>query len=107
MTTTPERHHTITAGYLGRFARKGRVLLSRTDGSTSEVGPRAVGFQRDYWGSGAAEVEQAFSKTENTALRLLRKLEERWPLSSEDRGLLAEFVSHACDSNAGFRRLRP
>jgi hypothetical protein len=63
------------------------------DGSTFETGPRAVGFQRDYWGSDATEVERAFSKTENLALRLLRKLEECWPLCTEDRGLLAEFVA--------------
>jgi hypothetical protein len=93
MATTPERHHTITAGYLDRFSRKGRVAVHRTDGSTFETGPRAVGFQRDYWGSDAAEVEQAFSKTENFALRLLRKLVDRWPLSTDDRGLLAEFVA--------------
>lgn len=93
MATTPERHHTITAGYLDRFARKGRVAVHRTDGSTREIGPRAVGFQRDYWGSDAVEVERAFSKTENGALRLLRKLGERWPLSTDDRGLLAEFVA--------------
>lgn len=95
MTSTPRRNHTVTAGYIGRFARNGRVIVHRQDGSESEIGPRAVGFQRDYWGSDdvSRNVEQAFSTVENIALRMLRDLGERWPLSTEDRGALAEFVA--------------
>jgi Protein of unknown function (DUF4238) len=93
MMSTPRRHHTVTAGYIGRFARRGRVVVHRTNGSTLEIGPSAVGFQTDYWGSDAREVEQAFSMTESAALRILRRLDDRWPLSKEDRGVLAEFVA--------------
>jgi hypothetical protein len=36
MTATPRRNHTVTAGYLGRFARNGRIAVHRTDGNTHD-----------------------------------------------------------------------
>ncbi len=95
MTTTPKRHHTVSAGYIGRFAHNHRVSVHKVTGGVSEIGPRAVGFQNDFWGSDglATEVEQAFNKVENPVLRMLRNLPERWPLSTADRGALAQFVA--------------
>jgi hypothetical protein len=93
--TTPKRHHTVSAGYIGRFARAGRVSVHSVTGRVIEIGPRAVGFQNDFWGSDelATEVEQAFNKVENPVLRMLRNLPERWPLSTQDRGALAQFIA--------------
>lgn len=90
VTTTPKRHHTVSAGYIGRFAHNRRVSVHQVTGGVSEIGPRAVGYQNDFWGSDelATEVEQGFNKVENPVLRLLRNLPGRWPLSTEDRGAL-------------------
>lgn len=95
MTTTPKRHHTVSAGYIGRFAHDRRVSVHKVTGGVSKIGPRAVGYQNDFWGSEelATEVEQGFNKVESPVLRLLRNLPERWPLSTEDRGALAQFVA--------------
>jgi hypothetical protein len=95
VTTVPKRHHTTSAGYIGRFARDGRVAVHHASKGVYEIGPRAVGFQNDFWGAEdlATEVEQAFNKAENPVLRMLRNLPERWPLSTEDRGALAQFLA--------------
>jgi hypothetical protein len=95
MTTIPKRHHTVSAGYIGRFARASRVTVHHATEGVSEKRPRAVGYQTDFWGSAelSVEVEQAFNKVENPVLQMLRKLPERWPLSTEDRGALAQFVA--------------
>ena len=95
MTTTPKRHHTVSSGYIGRFGRRGLVAAHDVAGGVVEIGPRAVGFQNDFWGPEelAVEVEQAFAKVENPVLRLLRHLAERWPLCSEDRAALAQFLA--------------
>ncbi len=95
MAIAPKRHHTVSAGYIGRFARNRRVSVHTVTGDISETGPRAVGFQNDFWGSDelATEVEQAFNKVENPVLRMLRSLPEHWPLSAEGRAALAQFVA--------------
>lgn len=95
MTTTPKRHHTVSAGYIGRFARTGRVTVHHATEGVSERRPRTVGYQTNFWGSAelSIEVEQAFNKVENPVLQMLRKLPERWPLSTEDRAALAQFIA--------------
>ncbi len=94
MTTTPRRHHTVSAGYIGRFSRAGRVSVHHATEGVSEKRPQVVGYQTDFWGPAelSIEAEQAFNKVENPVLQMLRKLPERWPLSTEDRGALAQFV---------------
>jgi hypothetical protein len=94
--TPPRRHHTVSAGYIGRFANNRRqVAVHHVTGGVSEIGSRAVGFQTDFWGSDelATEVEQAFNRVEDPVLRMLRNLPECWPLSTEDRAALAQFVA--------------
>ncbi len=95
MTGAPRRNHTVSAGYLSRFAKGGRLTVHHATRGTREDGPRAVGFQKDFWGPArlAREVEEAFNKCENPALRALRKLSERWPLETPERALLAQFLA--------------
>jgi hypothetical protein len=94
-TSTHRRNHTVTAGYLGRFAKDGHVTVHRVTGGGFETGPRAVGYETDFWGPErlSREAEQAFSKCENPVLRMLRKLPQRWPLSTADRAGLAQFLA--------------
>ena len=95
MTTAPRRHHTMSAGYIGRFARNRRVTVHHATKGLSEIGPKAVGFQHDFWGDEdlSREVEQALNKCESPVLRMLRNIPERWPLSTDDRAALAQFLA--------------
>lgn len=89
------RNHTVSAGYLGRFAKDRLVTVHHITKGVSEIGPRAAGFQNAFWGSEdlSREVEEAFSKCENPVLRMLRYLPQRWPLGNEDRAALAQFLA--------------
>jgi hypothetical protein len=95
MTNTPQRHHTVSAGYIGRYSRNRKVTVHHATEGVFETGRRAVGFQNNFWGSEdlSREVEQAFNKCEDPVLRMLRNIPQRWPLSTEDRAALAQFVA--------------
>jgi hypothetical protein len=91
-----QRNHIVSAGHLKRFA-KGKLVVvhNALTGATREVGPRAAGFQNDFWGpeSLARAVEEAFNKCETPALQILQNISEQWPLNTPDRALLAEFLA--------------
>jgi hypothetical protein len=93
---SPRKHHTLTAGLIARFAQSGRVTAHNVlTGRVSSAGPRAVGYQLDYWGSPdlAEEVEERFTKPETAALRVLKALQDRWPLNEDDRAWVAQFIA--------------
>ncbi len=85
----------MSAGYLARFASNGKVAMHHATKGLLEIGPRAVGFQQDFWGSEelSREVEQAFEKCENPALHMLRDIPRCWPLVGTDRAVLAQFLA--------------
>jgi hypothetical protein len=93
----PRDHHTVTAGYLRRWGDE-RHEVDRHDlrGGVERKGPRAFGYQRDYWGSDpelAREMEAKFQRAEKLALDVLASLPPRWPLKGGDRGLLTELLA--------------
>lgn len=96
MTTgAPRRNHTVSAGYIARFASDRLVTVHHVTKGVFDIGPRAVGFQNDFWGSEelSRKVEQAFNKCENPVLRMLRGLPQHWPLATTDRAALAQFLA--------------
>src|ERR1700751_6066237 len=90
----PRKHHTITAGYLRRFAESNRVEVHGRTGTRTE-GVRGVGSQLDYWGAPdvAAKMEDWLGKKEHRALDVLSDLNARWPLRGDDRGALGIFMA--------------
>lgn len=89
MATDPRNHHIVTAGYLRQFAHKGKskVTVHRAGEEPSDQGVRAVGYVRDFWASPelAVHVEEKFGKAEDAALKVISKIDARWPLTAEDR----------------------
>ncbi len=93
----PRDNHTVTAGYLRRWGDE-RNEVDRHDlrGGIERKGPRAFGYQRDYWGTDpdlAREMEEKFQRAEKLALDVLADLPSRWPLKGDDRGLLTELLA--------------
>jgi hypothetical protein len=97
MNNPPSKHHTVTAAYIKRFSN-GKKVLRHIEGQKPKLrSPRGVGYQRDFWGSPelAQEMEDAFNRCENSAMELLKELDAELnvaALSSDQRGLLAEFM---------------
>ncbi|HST34942.1 MAG TPA: DUF4238 domain-containing protein [Solirubrobacteraceae bacterium] len=91
---TPRKHHTVTAGYLRRFALNKRIDIHRGS-ATTRKGARGVAFQLDYWGSPdvAAKMEAWLGKEEDRALDVLSDLGSLWPLRGDDRGALGIFMA--------------
>jgi hypothetical protein len=87
--------HTVTAGYIRRFAADDIVTVHDAQGRVRSTGPAAVGFQTDFWGSErvATAVESRLGKTEDRVLRVLRGLPGNWPLSMQDRAEVAQFLA--------------
>ena len=48
-TSPPRKHHTVSAGYVRRFALDGEVTVHHQQSGVFER-PRGVGYQLDYWG---------------------------------------------------------
>lgn len=92
---THRRNHTVSAGYIARFARNGQVTVHHATKGVLDIGPKAVGYQNDFWGSEklSRQVEEAFNKCENPVLRMLRDLSRHWPLATADRAALAQFLA--------------
>jgi hypothetical protein len=91
---TPHKHHTVTAGYLRRFALDKKIDVHR-GGTTRRKGVRGVAFQLDYWGSPgvATKMEAWLEKHENRALDVLSDLSSRWPLRDDERGAIGIFMA--------------
>jgi len=91
----PRRIHTVTAGYLRRFARDGVVTVRHAKHGTYKASPKRVACQYDFWGPEdlAREVEESFGRNESAALRTMRKVSERWPPVGPNRAHLAGFMA--------------
>ena len=90
----PRKHHTVTAGYLRRFAKASKVSVHR-DGGVVTKGVRGVGYVLDLWGSPevAGAMEARLSTLESLALDVLADLPARWPLREMDRGALGALIA--------------
>ena len=92
--TVPRKHHTVTAGYLRRYAIGSQVAVHR-DGDVATKGVRGVGYVRDLWGSPevAIAMEARLAELENRALDVLAALPTRWPLLGKNRSALGAFMA--------------
>lgn len=101
------RIHIVSAGYLRRFGQRGLVVRHDVaTGSDAEKGVTSVGWQLDYWGPDqqlADEVERSLPVCEDAVLRMLRRLDSRWPLASSDRAQLAQSISIHIVRTGAFR----
>lgn len=68
-------------------------------GGAREISVRDAAVRADFYadrladGGRSVEVETAMGKLETLAPRVLSEIEERWPFSDEDVGILAEFIA--------------
>ena len=87
----------MSAGYLRLFGENSIVMRhSVRTGLLTLEGVAGVGRQFDYWGSNrqlSDAVEQSMTGCEATAIRILRSLDTRWPVSDTERVAVVQFVA--------------
>ena len=99
----PKRHHhTVPRFYLRRFADGERLVRVPIDGGPSRiVGVSDAAVRKDYYSFRGDEgqlddsVEEALSKLEDDAARVLRRIldEDLWPLPGDARKVMADWVA--------------
>jgi hypothetical protein len=95
------RHsHIVPAGYLRAWAQDERICVGWADGRPSQLlGPRAVGVRSGFYreryldGTVSDHLDPVMGQLEDKALRVIRSIEDRWPLADKARGLIAEFTA--------------
>lgn len=95
------RHsHIVPAGYLRAWARDGLVAVGWTDGrAVQQLPPKAIGvrsrFYREQLSDGTSSdwLDPAMGRCEDSAISVIRTIEERWPISDKPRGQLSEFLA--------------
>lgn len=98
----PSKIHVVTRAYLAGWApAPGGVLrpVSVEYGEQKPKNPSAVGWVKDWWGSGDPALNEACERAcrplEGIVPALLREVEERWPFAGDDddRGILGQFMA--------------
>ena len=97
----PSHSHVVPRGYLRRFASpEGRLVVHQSDdGRSFETGVSEVGVRSNFYrrerpdGTHTWDVEDSFREVESTGIALLGELRERWPLSLQDKGVLAQLIA--------------
>jgi len=95
-----KKAHIVPVSYLNNFAQDNQLGVRLVkDGSAFNEAPRNVGWRKDYYartrpnGERIDDVEWAISQIEAEAAQVLREVEQRWPLSDEDKLVLAKFAA--------------
>ena len=93
----PRLIHTVSRGYVKRFAVNGQVMVTHARQGLRRRGVGSVCVHQDYWGPPAVSkaVEASCGVCESIAIRMLRKLPELWPIEGEGSGRaeLAQFLA--------------
>ena len=97
----PSKIHVVTRAYLAGWALPPRRLLRPVSvkfGEQKPKAPAAVGWVREWWGSGDpvlnAACETACARLEGLVPSLLRSADHRWPFADDhERGILAQFIA--------------
>ncbi|HVS86041.1 MAG TPA: DUF4238 domain-containing protein [Gaiellaceae bacterium] len=93
--------HVVPECYLRNFARAGKQIETHRVGASGsetrpvkKVGVRPYQYRRTRPdGTKIDDIEWSLSKMEDKAAPLLREIETRWPLTTDERGLMASFAA--------------
>jgi uncharacterized protein DUF4238 len=94
---SPRKIHVVTKAYLSGWAMNGLVIpVSVEYGKQKPKSPAAVGWDLEWWGSDDAKLnricEEACGKLESKLPDALAAVES-WPLSQDDRAVIAQFLA--------------
>ncbi len=99
VTNAPNKIHLATRAYLAAWAGSDGRLVERNTrfGTCKPKAPAAVGWRPQWWGVDNPSLnracEEACGKLETVAPRLINRLEHMWPLSGDQRAILAQFMA--------------
>lgn len=106
-----QHQHIVPNGYLKFFAENGMVAAHpAAGGRPTIISTRDSAVRRGFYtytrhdGVRTTAVETAMQPAEDHGLRLLRELEARWPLTTEDRATLGEYVALQVVRTPAWRR---
>src|SRR5947207_2822057 len=96
---TVRRSHVIPRGYLRSFAVDDRIVMHRA-GETAgvEIPVSKAGVLNNFYrrhrpdGTPIYDFEWSLEHIERRAPKILREIAQRWPLSLEEKAILAEFI---------------
>jgi hypothetical protein len=97
---THRHSHIVPASYLRAWARNDLVGVGWSDGSPkSLLAPSVIGVRSGFYrerlpdGTTSDWLDPAMGALENEAIQIIRTIDDRWPVTGEDRGRLGEFVA--------------
>jgi hypothetical protein len=106
-----ERNHVVPGGHTALFAVDGRVQCHFVrDGDVRPLSPRDVAVRCNFHAKGpgarglAKEWEEAMSRIEQPAIEWMKAVDESWPPSDDDRGVMAEYLALQAVRGPAFRR---
>ncbi len=97
----PRHSHVVPRGYLRFFASPDSRIVVHEDvdcrsyeTGVSEVGVRSNFYRRERPdGTHTWDVEQSFREVESAGIALLADLSDRWPLTLEDKAIVAQLIA--------------
>lgn len=96
-----DRSHIVPRAYLANFAVEGMLEMRlKGDPSPRPVSVRDAAVRTGFYartrpdGSRIDDIEWSLSQLENTATPVLRELRDRWPLSAQDKAILAQLFGY-------------
>jgi hypothetical protein len=103
--------HVVSAGYLRAWAHGPQIAMRLSGREQSvpagvlDVGVRTNFYRRERPNTGETiyDVEWSMQQAESVALKIVRSLASRWPLSNEDKACVAQFFGLQYVRGAAFK----
>lgn len=94
------RNHIVPRGYLRQFAVDDRIDAHVVGGGpVRRISTRDAAVRKSFYvlrrtrGLRSTDLEASLSDMEGKALRVIHRVDDRWPLSENDKALLTEFLA--------------
>lgn len=94
------RNHIVTRGYLDLFGVERMVAAHPvSSGSPAVISTKDAAVRREFYtyrrddGTRSTFAEEAMGPLENRAVPVMRTIDERWPLTVDERATLAEYLA--------------
>ena len=105
-----KQSHIVPRGYLRSFAVDEQIAMRLVDASSSRlISLNDAGTRRRFYrrtrpdGTPIDDVEWSLAHIDDKAAPLLREIENRWPLDTDDKATLAEFFGFQLVRGPGWR----
>lgn len=106
---TVNQGHIVPAGSLRAWAINKQIAVRRPgDPAIYPNNPRRAGTRGPFYrrhrpdSTQVDDVEWSLSQAESRSLPIMREIEQRWPLSREDKGVLGQFIALQLVRGPGF-----